>query len=527
MKKQVFTLIIVVFISAMANGVSAQQTPMPGWTEVTAAQADPQYAGVPSYIPPIIIVHPDYGWSIVWYEDRYCPSLGECDKILLRRFNQNNQPSSPITEVSMNQPPNRRLREGIIAAVGDQEGNTYVAYEESEWLNQASEIILAKFDSAGSIVFRRVLQRNNQAFLYPKLVLGSDGEFSVFFADSNYQFWFMRANRDGVVTVPPVAYPFLIYIDMLITGGQGYVYATHRRSISGTIVLGYYKLNERTGNVVAGPITVSQGSSVISSNAAYFGGSLHLLWGESDNNVYYAKYDTTTNQPVIAPRVLFAINQGRRASSYSSLAIANDGSRVNIVHFDLDSSLSNPNNKVYLMQVDAAGTTTMPLTLLAESATGIKPESISKVAQVGDRPYFLVVNNIVSPDALIAKIYDPQITGPENPYTESCNVYHINAPLQNSQNYVVAASFGISPGTPLPGGRTLPLNPDALLFLSIAGNLIRNNLGVLDNNGRTTFRIRLPEGLPNNLQFYLAFLTSNQQVGFISKPKFQQIQTQC
>ncbi len=515
MKKQVFTLIIVVFIFAIANGVSAQQTPMHGWTEVTAVQG--------SITVPIsredVLTNQDGSWTVLWLTS---PTSGFPFTLRFKEFDQNNQPG---TEGEITQ-----IGEARYPILNDQEGNIYVVLTDIS--AYPSYILkLTKIDRSGAIVFQIAIDNlgGNTGGSYPQFALGSDNQFSIiYYLSPGWRF--ARANRDGIITTQPRSIQLNLFGTRLTSDRQGNLYifgqdATYNGRPA------YQKLNERDGSPIGNPVVMGT-SAAVPYDFAYRNDKLHFVWREdvgSVNNVYYSQYDAATNQPVVARQLLWSTQSQDRIFYEASLAVTDDGSRINVIIFDRDNQVTRMYHRIYFMQIDNTGRVTIPQTLMADMSIGSRPLTIGKIAQIYETPYIIFGDrfDLASPDKIIAKIYDPQIIGPENPYTESCNVYQINAPLQNSQNYIVAASLGTSPGTPLPGGRTLPLNPDSLLFLSLTGNLIRNNLGVLDSSGRTTFRIRLPQGLPNNLQFYLAFLTFGQQVGFISKPKLQQIQTQC
>ena len=77
--------------------------------------------------------------------------------------------------------------------------------------------------------------------------------------------------------------------------------------------------------------------------------------------------------------------------------------------------------------------------------------------------------------------------------------------------YALALSFGTMPGIPLGDGRVIPLNPDAIFFLSLSGALgLQNNIGTLDSQGRGTAIWNVPN-VPEarGLTLYAAFVTIN------------------
>lgn len=76
-------------------------------------------------------------------------------------------------------------------------------------------------------------------------------------------------------------------------------------------------------------------------------------------------------------------------------------------------------------------------------------------------------------------------------------------------NYTVGFSLGTSPGIPVPGAGTIPLNLDNLLILSLQFGppLFNDMFGVLDALGDGLAHVRVPSGLPSNLAMYTAFVT--------------------
>jgi len=103
-------------------------------------------------------------------------------------------------------------------------------------------------------------------------------------------------------------------------------------------------------------------------------------------------------------------------------------------------------------------------------------------------------------------------------------------PAYPNTPYVAGLSFGTFPGIPLGDGRTIPLNNDPLLQLSLNSILgpamgFQNFTGVLDWMGRATAHVSIPNisGL-SGLSFYSAFISINtssllpQSVLSISQP---------
>ncbi|MBN2492346.1 MAG: hypothetical protein JXQ29_15975 [Planctomycetes bacterium] len=88
-------------------------------------------------------------------------------------------------------------------------------------------------------------------------------------------------------------------------------------------------------------------------------------------------------------------------------------------------------------------------------------------------------------------------------------------------NYGVGFSFGATPGIPVPGVGTIPLNLDNLFLLSVVVRppMFQNTLGVLDGLGDGLARVRVPAGLPSSIDVYVAFVTFDRRgIQTISNP---------
>ena len=95
--------------------------------------------------------------------------------------------------------------------------------------------------------------------------------------------------------------------------------------------------------------------------------------------------------------------------------------------------------------------------------------------------------------------------------------FYLNSKLEPGFTTLFALSLGRIPGIPLPDGRTIPLNIDDLLLLSIqspATVFLTNSLGSLNSNGVTTTAMNLPY-IPGieNVEAYAGFITINNTSG--------------
>jgi Tol biopolymer transport system component len=94
----------------------------------------------------------------------------------------------------------------------------------------------------------------------------------------------------------------------------------------------------------------------------------------------------------------------------------------------------------------------------------------------------------------------------------------LDVPSRPNEIYLVRCSFNRQPGFPLPGAGTVPLNPDALFFLSGAvPSIFQNFAGTLDGNGVATAAIAVPNSAAlRGLRFYAAFVAVGTSGIFIS-----------
>ena len=127
------------------------------------------------------------------------------------------------------------------------------------------------------------------------------------------------------------------------------------------------------------------------------------------------------------------------------------------------------------------------------------------------RGLLLVAIMLVLPTAYAIELYPTEILAkPGDRVTFWMNTNDANAA------YYAGASLGTSPGFQLPGGRTVPLNLDAIFFLVYTEqgrqNYFHNFNGYLDSNGDGTFQVTVP-GDPAfiGLEIYFAFVTVTAQ----------------
>lgn len=92
--------------------------------------------------------------------------------------------------------------------------------------------------------------------------------------------------------------------------------------------------------------------------------------------------------------------------------------------------------------------------------------------------------------------------------------FQITAPAHAGEFYQMACSFFRKPGFQL-GSGWVPLNPDALFFLSMAlPPVFQNFSNVLDANGKATARIVIPNAPISGLAFYTSFVTVDKNNAF-------------
>jgi len=85
------------------------------------------------------------------------------------------------------------------------------------------------------------------------------------------------------------------------------------------------------------------------------------------------------------------------------------------------------------------------------------------------------------------------LTGRSRPRLGQAYGLHLSIPSESVRPYVAAAALGVRQGIPLPGGRRIPLDPDALFHLSQhAPALFVGFRGILDAQGTANLLIRVP-----------------------------------
>ncbi len=98
--------------------------------------------------------------------------------------------------------------------------------------------------------------------------------------------------------------------------------------------------------------------------------------------------------------------------------------------------------------------------------------------------------------------------------------FYLNSKLEPGFTTLFALSLGRIPGIPLPDGRTIPLNVDDLLLLSVQSPttvFLSNSWGALNSNGQTTTTMNIPN-IPGiqNVEAYAGFITFNSTSGALS-----------
>ncbi len=70
---------------------------------------------------------------------------------------------------------------------------------------------------------------------------------------------------------------------------------------------------------------------------------------------------------------------------------------------------------------------------------------------------------------------------------------NLTSRLDPGKAYICPFSLGFHPGIPLPGARTLPLNPDLLFTLSLSGGIFKGTVGYLGRAGKASVVLSLPK----------------------------------
>ena len=118
----------------------------------------------------------------------------------------------------------------------------------------------------------------------------------------------------------------------------------------------------------------------------------------------------------------------------------------------------------------------------------------------------------------------PYLTKTGNLTSNNNLTFSLHSPIDAGAVHVLGLSFGTSPGTPWSDGRTIPMNFDDLLLLSIQSPqsvFLTNSIGTLDSNGNGIATLSIPY-LPGieNIELYAGFVAINQtgQLTAISNP---------
>jgi hypothetical protein len=90
------------------------------------------------------------------------------------------------------------------------------------------------------------------------------------------------------------------------------------------------------------------------------------------------------------------------------------------------------------------------------------------------------------------------------------NTYFLDLDVPSAPNlqYVMAASLGVRPGIALPDGRTIPLNIDPILLLSLGTpSIFQNFQSTLDPVGHATANFNIPLiGALTGVRLYFAYV---------------------
>ncbi len=299
----------------------------------------------------------------------------------------------------------------------------------------------------------------------------------------------------------------------------------------------YAKVNDRDGSVVyTYRLDNPDYRDGISTSIKYANGKVHVAFYEaqctgcSDREIYYRQYDATTGQ-VTVPRQ--QVSQIIGDNYYGRLAVSKDGTRVNIVWECQHCPGGGPYYDIRFSQISATdGHTIVPERSILDPP-GIFSCRVNAQAAIGPGDQLFTIwrqytHYLSCPEgdpfnAIYLKKDQPEIVDLN---TFSNSMHRLHAPLNVGDRYFAAASFGISPGIPLPppDTRIFQLNPDVLFFLS--DMFLENRIGTINRNGEGTMWLNIPAGAPVGTVFYLAFITTDNQGRFhaVASPKRYTVQ---
>jgi hypothetical protein len=238
------------------------------------------------------------------------------------------------------------------------------------------------------------------------------------------------------------------------------------------------------------------------------------LDGDGDNDV---ATDTSKESLGINQVTVFTNGGGGAFGGPTNYPVGGlNPSSVVAADFDLDGTLDfatankDSNDISVLLGTQSGGFVTYgPPQLFA---AGTEPEHLVAGDTNGDGSPDLVSTNKLSNDVSLLlnqasgaqlSLFAPAVIG-------SSTTLILSAPDDPGQLYFCGFSFGTTPGTPLPGGKLLPLNIDSLfIFASRPSNgVFQNTIAALDGGGQGLVGIALPfDPSLVGVAFSSAFLT--------------------
>ena len=401
-------------------------------------------------------------------------------------------------------------------AVADQQGNIHLAWEDVRDGN--AQIYYTKLDNDGRRLTQdiRLTPLNTGRAYYPSIGTDINGDVYVVWLDvrdGSYRVYYTKLDNNGNTLIDdlPIALAGFGSTPRISVDGDGTTHIVWAYNQGFTYYVKHAKV-ARNGVTVRTIVTSSERVLSPVGLARDAMGNLHLAWAADVGSlqsieIFYVKLDN--NGERLTPDIMVTRNP-TFASQRPDITV-DRWEKVHIAWLDdRVARLSNP--EVFYTKLDNSGNTL------------VDDLRISYMDSSSNAPQIIIDNNgdavIIWPDIVVTgrehvlpflrKSYSQLTLRGEPSPGSAVNIDLVNALNPNAPYYAILA-FNERPGIPLGDGRTLALSPDALFMLSLTNpQLFGNNLqGALDNNGRATAQLRIPQDIQRPFVMYLAFVIIN------------------
>ena len=426
----------------------------------------------------------------------------------------------------------------------DTQGNLHVVWYNS-W--DYGQLYYQKLNNNGIPLTNRILLVNSNSS-YSSMVrgysMGTDiiqGNVHITWGSADFGIYYMKLNNVGQRIIGPLQIrnmpsdlrqatsPFLA-IDSV---GNVHITWGDSRAETNYVLETYYTKLDNNGNTLVDDtrITFTPSGHIISPPLTVVDnqtGKVYLLWqrlASNDYKIFYTKLDN--NGQRIGPDIQVVASQ----PGFNLMLASTDVDRQGNIHVGW---YSNPTSSyesiVYYKKLDNNGNTLVDDTRVTFYPSLITPNrgsgTLAMSIKADSKGYAHIAwadgrddRPIGTPNIYYARTYpliDLTVQGP--PCLGS--TVDLNLFSYPNDQYALAMSLGNSPGVPLPGGRTLPLNMDPLFFLSLSVPQavgLEGGTGQFDAQGRAHARWAIPNVREiGGLTFHFAFVSYDPSRGVIT-----------